>query len=80
MDINTASEAQIASLPGIGIILAKRVMMKREELGEFKSFEHFSDVMELKEYTLGRIAPLVFFSQKGNDHINSPTSGRIIDY
>ncbi|WHX48977.1 helix-hairpin-helix domain-containing protein [Paenibacillus woosongensis] len=80
MDINTASEAQIASLPGIGTILAKRVMMKREELGGFKSLEHFSDVMGLKKYTLDRIAPLVVFSHKSNDPINSPTSGRIIDY
>ncbi|MUG48067.1 ComEA family DNA-binding protein [Paenibacillus woosongensis] len=79
-DINTASEAQIASLPGIGTILAKRVMMKREELGGFKSLEHFSDVMGLKKYTLDRIAPLVVFSHKSNAPINSPASGRIIDY
>ncbi|WP_379393070.1 ComEA family DNA-binding protein [Paenibacillus lentus] len=80
IDINTASEAQIASIPEIGIVLAKRVVIKRQELGGFRSFEQFSQVMGLKEHTMRSIAQIVVFSQATSNNITQPKSGRIIDY
>lgn len=80
IDINTASEAQIASITEIGIVLAKRVVIKRQELGGFRSFEQFSQVMGLKEHTMRSIAQIVVFSQATSNNITQPKSGRIIDY
>ncbi|WP_196776155.1 helix-hairpin-helix domain-containing protein [Bacillus thuringiensis] len=33
IDINTAAESEIAAIPAIGIILAKKVVKKRQDLG-----------------------------------------------
>jgi len=44
IDLNTASEAQLESLPGIGPTLAERIVAYREETGGFSSVEEILEV------------------------------------
>lgn len=81
LDINTASESEIASIPEIGIILAKKVMIKRQEIGGFQSFEQFSQIMGLKEHTVEKLVQRLAFSQAENNETQTQTkSGRVIDF
>lgn len=82
VDINTASEAEIAAIPEIGIILAKKVVQLRQELGGFQSFEQFSQRMEFKEHRVAQIERKVTFSPAESDASTAQPmkSGRVIDY
>lgn len=78
IDINTAAESEIAAIPAIGIILAKKVVKKRQDLGGFQSFEQFSEIMELKEHTIEKVKQSVTFSKV--EETNVSMSGRMIDF
>lgn len=39
MDINTAESTELASLPGIGPVLARRIVEEREVRGPFRSID-----------------------------------------
>ncbi|MDR4323531.1 hypothetical protein FOS03_23360 [Bacillus paranthracis] len=78
IDINTAGESEIAAIPAIGIILAKKVVKKRQDLGGFQSFEQFSEIMELKGHTIEKVKQSVTFSMV--EETNVSMSGRMIDF
>lgn len=78
IDINTAAESEIAAIPAIGIILAKKVVKKREDLGGFESFEQFKEIMELKPHTIDKVKQFVAFSKL--EKSTGSVSGRIIDF
>ncbi|MBI6874763.1 ComEA family DNA-binding protein [Clostridium aciditolerans] len=83
IDINTASESELASLPGIGLILAKKAINHRETKGYFNSVDEFSKILSLKPHILERIKPLVivnkFESEYKTDELSSKI-GRIVDF
>jgi competence ComEA-like helix-hairpin-helix protein len=81
IDINTASEKEIASISAIGVILAKKVVTIREETGGFQSLEHFGQLLQLKPHVLERIKSNVTFSSIQNpNNQQDVTSGRVVDY
>lgn len=79
IDLNSASEAEIASIKAIGLILAKKVLLKRKELGGFESFEQFVKVIGLNEHKAEKIKPLVEISVK-EKVATQQSSGRLIDF
>ncbi|MBD8067471.1 ComEA family DNA-binding protein [Bacillus sp. PS06] len=79
IDLNSATEAEIASISGIGLILAKKVVLKREELGGFDSFEQFTEVIGLNEHKAEKIKLLVTLSAKAAPTTQDST-GRLIDF
>lgn len=58
-DINNCSEIELTALPGISIVLAKKIIKKREELGGFKSVENFLDFLKLKSNITNQLRTLV---------------------
>lgn len=44
LDINAASPLELAELPGIGEVLAQRIVQYRLEIGMFRSVEELTDV------------------------------------
>lgn len=83
IDINTASESELASLPGIGSILAKKAINHRETKESFNSIDEFAEILSLKPHVLERIKPLIIVNKiepeyKTNEF--SSTSGRIVDF
>lgn len=81
LDINVGLEEEIASLPGIGIILAKKAVQYRESKGRFDSIEEFCQALRLKEYAIKRVRPLitVSFPATSSTQANKPPGGRVVD-
>ncbi|WP_172195827.1 helix-hairpin-helix domain-containing protein [Saccharibacillus qingshengii] len=81
IDANRASEAELASVPEIGIILAKKIVLKREEIGGFVSFEQFLQSITLRKQAAAKLEEQLMFVP-----IESPQTdrelkqGRMIDF
>lgn len=50
LDINNCSEIELTELPGISIVLAKKAIKHREEIGGFKSVDDFFKFIKLKPH------------------------------
>ncbi len=80
VDVNSASEKELANLPGINIVNAKKIIQKRDLKGGFKTKEEFMQLLKLKEHFLKQIEELIeindYFSNSNSD---ANTNERIID-
>ena len=59
LDLNTATEAQLRTLPGIGEVLARRIVDYREMNGPFASVEELTAVEGIGNALLYRLRELV---------------------
>jgi comEA protein len=59
LDINGASLSELQKLPGIGPVLAQRIIVYRLEHGEFKSIEELKKVKGIGSTTIKRIRSLI---------------------
>ena len=80
VDLNRATEEEMAAISPLGIILAKKAIVKREEAGAFRSVEHFGETLGLKPHVLERIRPFVFVSDQPEIKNSNSKGGRIIDF
>lgn len=59
VNINTATEAELDTLPRIGPVIAKRIIAHRKEHGNFKSVEELMNVSGIGEKTFARLKDLI---------------------
>lgn len=59
VNLNTADLAQLETLPGVGPVLAERIIQWRTDNGKFTSVEDLDEVSGVGEKTFERLAPLV---------------------
>lgn len=59
IDINTADETTLQKLPGVGPVLAGRIVAHRETIGRFESVEDLLDVPGIGETRLASIRDLI---------------------
>lgn len=57
VDVNAATWPELAQLPGIGEVLARRIVERREQQGPFRSQEDLLEVDGIGRVTLTRLAP-----------------------
>lgn len=57
ININTAQETRLKSLPGIGPQLAKRIINKRKEIGRFNTIEELTQVKGIGKKMLEKLQP-----------------------
>ena len=62
VDLNRADETELQTLPGVGPVLASRIVAHREANGPFVTVEDLLDVSGIGEAKLGSIADLVVVS------------------
>jgi DNA uptake protein ComE-like DNA-binding protein len=62
IDLNTASESELADLPGVGVILAKKAIRHREANGGFHTADEFFETLRLPPHAVVRLRPLVTVS------------------
>lgn len=65
LDLNTASEADLERLPGIGPRLARRIVEERERAGPFRSGRDLGRVRGLGPRTIEALEPLVTAGASG---------------
>ena len=65
VNVNTASESELTSLPGIGPAKAAAIIQHRTQNGPFKSLSDLDAVSGIGPATLANITPLVVFSKDG---------------
>src|SRR5690606_32434420 len=63
-DLNTATLAQLESLPGIGRSTAERIIEHRKKIGGFKKIEELMNVKGIGEKSFLRLKPLVAVAPK----------------
>jgi competence protein ComEA len=61
LDLNTATEEELEALPGIGPVLAERILDWRAENGPFQSAEDVMSVKGIGQATYEKIAPYITF-------------------
>lgn len=59
IDLNTASAQELETLPGIGEVLAQRIVDYRETNGGFRTIEELLDIKGIGEKTYAKIADYV---------------------
>lgn len=59
LDLNTASQSELEALPGVGPVLAERIVAYRAEQGPFSSIEELEEVEGISTRTIEALRPLV---------------------
>jgi hypothetical protein len=78
VDVNTAPEDQLAALPGVGVVLARRAVAERERSGPFASVDAFAELLELRPHILERLRPRL---RAGAARRPPPAPrGRVVDF
>lgn len=67
LDLNAATARQLEALPGIGPVMAKRILARRDSLGPFGSMEELDRVRGIGPVLLGKLSPLIDFSGNASD-------------
>lgn len=79
LDINNASEVELTALPGISIVVAKKIIKRREEINGFKNIDEFLKFTQLKPHMQNQLKNLVCVNKmKGSVKIKR-NSERSID-
>jgi len=63
LDLNTATAAEMETLPGIGPVLAERILAYRAEIGGFATVEQLLEVRGIGEKKLDAVRDLVVVKQ-----------------
>ena len=64
VNLNTATAAQIATLPGIGPKAAERIIEYRQKSGGFKKIEELMNVKGIGEKSFLKLKPLLTVGEK----------------
>jgi DNA uptake protein ComE-like DNA-binding protein len=59
LDINNASEIELTALPGISIVMAKKLVKKREEIGGFKTVNDVFVFLQIKPHMQAQLEKLI---------------------
>ena len=70
LDVNNASEVELTALPGVSIVLAKKIIKRREDIGGFKDVNSFLEFTGLKPHMRLQLRDLVCVNKmKGSGKI-----------
>lgn len=67
VNINTASAQELDELPGIGTVLAERMIAYREEHGPFQSTEELMEISGIGEAKYADIVALITVSEEAEE-------------
>jgi competence protein ComEA len=67
VNINTATLAQLESLPGVGTKAAERILEYRQKNGNFKKIEDLMNVQGIGEKSFLKLKPLLTVTDKKAD-------------
>ena len=59
VNLNTASAAELETLPGVGEVRARAIIAKRKERGGFRSLDQLGEVKGFGPQTVERLRPML---------------------
>jgi len=59
VNLNTASVAELARLPGVGQVIARRIVRHREKSGRFRKVDELLVIRGISQTKLEKLRPLV---------------------
>ena len=68
VNLNTATQAQLESLPGVGAKAAQRILDYRKQNGSFKKIEDLMNVKGFGEKTFLKLKPMLTVGEKAGAH------------
>lgn len=78
LDVNNASEVELTALPGVSIVMAKKLIKKREEIGGFKSVNDVCLFLHLKPHMQKQLEQLICVKKmKGSVNLQRYNERRI---
>ena len=81
IDINNATDEEIASLPGVNIILAKKAIEFRNKNGAFRTLEQFMNIVNVKPHFASKIKSMIYLGEVPNlQQTDEDNDGRIVDF
>ncbi len=81
IDVNYATASEISILPGVNIVMAKKIVEYRDLNGLFKSEDEFIQVANVKEHFVSKIRSKIIIGKKIEQSIDDDYSeGRIVDF
>lgn len=66
VNLNTATQAQLETLPGVGAKAAQRILEYRQKNGSFKKIEDLMNVKGIGEKAFLKLKPLLTVAQKAD--------------
>ena len=81
IDVNIANTAQLAELPGINIVIAKKIVEYRDKNGFFKTKDDFCKIAGLKEHFTEQIKEMITVDKTSKVIVENPRipKERIVD-
>ena len=79
IDINNASESELTALPGINIIMAKKIIDFRDKNRPFKSMDDFFKTMKIKPHFEAQLRDLICINKVNIKKYKKAKAERIID-
>lgn len=64
VNLNTATQAQLETLPGLGAKVAQRIIEYRQKNGNFKKVEDLMNVKGIGEKSFLKLKPMITVAQK----------------
>ncbi len=74
VDLNTASESELTEIPGVGPVMARKIIAYRDAHGGFKSVQELRKVKGVGEKTYAKIAPHVTVSGAAGNAPKAPSA------
>ncbi len=79
LNVNTCTEEALCTLPGIGIIEAKRMTTHRESRGDFSSVEEFITIIGIKPHVAVRIVDSLYAAPSDSAVVAKKPANRVLD-
>lgn len=81
INVNSATAGELAMLPGINIVKAKKIIEYRDKNGLFKDINEFIDCADLKEHFVSKIKDMIKVeSPSDNKPDDDNYEGRVVDF
>lgn len=78
MNLNTATAEELQVLPGIGEILAQRIVAYREQIGGFRNLEQLQEVNGIGTVKYAEIVPMLYLPEETPDEEKTPDEEELL--
>lgn len=80
VDVNNCTEEDLTALPGVSIIMAKKAIKRRNEVGGFNSVEEFFADLNIQTHMQQQLRKIIYTGQKPEQEAEKHSTERRIDF